>query len=45
MIKIGESLGVRYHNNSNVTQIITKKKSAVGLMINDKIVNSQYINI
>ena len=43
MIKIGESLGVRYHNNSNVTQIITKKKSAVGLMINDKIVNSQYI--
>ncbi len=43
MIKIGKSLGVNYYNNSNVTKIITKKGSAIGLMVNDKIINSKYI--
>ena len=43
MIKIGKSLGVRYFDNSNVTQIITKKRYATGIKVNDKIINSQYI--
>ena len=43
MIKIGKSLGVHYHNNSNVTQIITKNNSATGIIVNNKIINSQYI--
>ena len=43
MIKIGKSLGVRYFDNSNVTQIITKKRYATGIKVNDKIINSKYI--
>ena len=43
MIKIGKSYGVKYYNNSNVTQIVTKNASATGIMINNKIINSQYI--
>ena len=43
MIKIGKSFGVKYYNNSNVTQIITKNASATGIMVNNKIINSQYI--
>ena len=37
MIKIGKSLGVHYHNNSNVTQIITKNNSATGIIVNNTI--------
>ena len=43
MIKIGKSFGVKYYNNSNVTQIVTKNDSATGIMLNNKIINSQYI--
>ena len=43
MIKIGKSFGVKYYNNSNVTQIVTKNASATGIMVNNKIINSQYI--
>ena len=43
MIKIGKSMGVRYFDNSNVTQIITKKRYATGIKVNDKIINSKYI--
>ena len=43
MIKIGKSFGVKYYNNSNVTQIVTKNTSATGIMVNNKIINSQYI--
>ena len=43
MIKIGKSFGVKYYNNSNITQIVTKNASATGIMVNNKIINSQYI--
>jgi len=43
MIKIGKSFGVKYYNNSNVTQIVTKNASATGIMVNNKIINSLYI--
>ena len=43
MIKIGKSFGVKYYNDSNVTQIVTKNTSATGIMVNNKIINSQYI--
>ena len=43
MIKIGKSFGVKYYNNSNVTKIVTKNASATGIMVNNKIINSQYI--
>ena len=43
MIKIGKSFGVKYYNNSNVTQIVTKNAYATGIMVNNKIINSLYI--
>ena len=43
MIKIGKSFGVKYYNNSNVTQIVTKNASATGIMLDNKIISSQYI--
>ena len=43
MIKIGKSFGVKYYNNSNVAQIVIKNASATGIMVNNKIINSQYI--
>ena len=43
MINIGKSLGVKYYNNSNVTQIITSNKTAIGVKIGDKIIKSQFV--
>ena len=43
MIKIGKSFGVKYYNNSNVAQIVTKNASATGIMVNNKIINSLYV--
>ena len=43
MIKMGKSVGVKYYNNSNVTKIVTKNASATGIMVNNKIINSQDI--
>ena len=43
MINIGSSLGVKYYNNSNVSQIVTNNKTAIGIKIGDKIIKSKYV--
>ena len=43
MIKLGESLGVSFYNNSNVTKVITEKNKVIGLEINEKIIKSDIV--
>ena len=43
MISIGNSLGVKYYNNSNVTKIITEKSNAIGIEVDNKIIKSHYV--
>ena len=43
MIKLGESLGVSFYNNSNVTKVITEKNKVFGLEINEKIIKSDIV--
>ena len=43
MIKLGESLGVSFYNNSNVTKVITEKNKVIGLEINKKIIKSDIV--
>ena len=43
MIKVGKKLGVIYHNNSNIDEIITKKNYATGIKVNGKIINSDIV--
>ena len=43
MISIGESLGVKYHNNSNIDKIITNKSHATGIKVNGKVINSDIV--
>ena len=43
MISIGKSLGVKYHNNSNIDKIITHKSHATGINVNGKVINSDIV--
>ena len=43
MIKLGESLGVSFYNNSNVSKVITEKNKVIGLEINEKIIKSDIV--
>ena len=43
MISIGKSLGVKYHNNSNIDKIITHKSHATGIKVNGKVINSDIV--
>ena len=43
MISVGKKLGVKYHNNSNIDEIITNKNYATGIKVNDKIINSDIV--
>ena len=43
MISVGKKLGVKYHNNSNIDEIITIKNYATGIRVNDKIINSDIV--
>jgi phytoene desaturase len=43
MISIAKSLGVNFHNNSNVTKIITDNNIATGIEINNKIISSDIV--
>jgi len=43
MISIGKSLGVTYHNNSNIEKIITHKNLATGIDVNGQIIKSDII--
>ena len=43
MISIGKSLGVKYHNNSNIDGIITKKNIATGIKVNGNLIKSDVV--
>ena len=43
MISVGKKLGVKYHNNSNIDEIITNKNYATGIKVNGKIINSDIV--
>jgi phytoene desaturase len=43
MISVGKKLGVKYHNNSNIDEIITNKNYATGIKLNGKIINSDIV--
>lgn len=43
MISIGKSLGVKYHNNSSIEEIITKKNIATGIKVNGNLIKSDVI--
>ena len=43
MISIGKSLGVKYHNNSNIEEIITEKNIATGIKVNGNLIKSDVI--
>ena len=43
MIKLGESLGVSFYNNSNVTKVKTEKNKVIGLEKNEKIIKSDIV--
>jgi phytoene desaturase len=43
MISIGKSLGVKYHNNSNIDEIITEKNIATGIKVNGNLIKSDVI--
>jgi phytoene desaturase len=43
MMSIGKSLGVSYHNKSNINKIITDKNIATGIKVNNKVINSDII--
>ena len=43
MISVGKKLGVKYHNNSNIDEIITIKNYATGIRVNGKIINSDIV--
>ncbi len=43
MISIGKSLGVKYHNNSNIDGIITKKNIATAIKVNGNLIKSDVV--
>jgi phytoene desaturase len=43
MISIGKSLGVKYHNNSSIDEIITEKNIATGIKVNGNLIKSDVI--
>ena len=43
MISIGKSLGVKYHNNSSIEEIITEKNIATGIKVNGNLIKSDVI--
>jgi phytoene desaturase len=43
MISIGKSLGVKYHNNSSIEEIITEKNIATGVKVNGNLIKSDVI--
>jgi phytoene desaturase len=43
MISIGKSLGVKYHNNSSIEEIITEKNIATGVKVNGNLIKSDVV--
>ncbi len=43
MIKLGSELGVTYHTNSNIEEIIVENNKAVGIKINNEILKSDVV--
>ena len=43
MIKLGTELGVTYHTNSNIEEIIVENNKAVGIKINNEILKSDIV--
>ena len=43
MISIGKSLGVKYHNNSSIDEIITEKNIATGIKVNGNLIKSDVV--
>ena len=43
MISIGKSLGVKYHNNSNIEEITTEKNIATGIKVNGDLIKSDVV--
>lgn len=43
MIKLGTELGVSYHTNSNIDEIIVKNNKAVGIKINNEILKADVV--
>jgi phytoene desaturase len=43
MVAVGSELGVKYKTKSNVTSIVTSGKTATGLMVNDKFIESDLV--
>jgi phytoene desaturase len=43
LVELAESIGVKFHYNSNVDEIILKEKKAVGIKINEEVANADVI--
>lgn len=43
MVKLGETLGVTYHTNANIEEIIIENKQAIGIKINNKVLKSDIV--